>query len=74
MPTDDSVRLDYGKVVPPFREQAGDESPKSPVRGLQTRSFGVPLENFELVAESNVLQGKLSAGLETGDDCAGDDF
>ncbi len=64
MPADDGVGLDEGQVTPPFGEIPGEESPKCPVCGPESRPLGVSLQNLELMSKGDVLQGELLAGFE----------
>jgi len=45
----------------PIRENSGENGPKGPIRWPESWPLGVSLEDFELMAESDVLKGELPA-------------
>ena len=55
MPSDDSIRLDDDEMVTPIREPAADQNPESTVRVANPGSRLAPLENDELLAQTQVL-------------------
>ena len=55
MPSDDSIRLDDDEMVTPFREPAAGQNPESTVRVANPGSRLAPLENDELLAQTQVL-------------------
>lgn len=56
VPSEDGVRLHDDQELPPPRPQARDGDPEEPVERAQLRSRRSPLQNGELVAESEVLE------------------
>ena len=57
MPPDNGLGLDNGQPISPVGPDSGQDDPKGPVSVRQAGSFRVPLEDIELMAECEVLQG-----------------
>ena len=71
MPSDDSIRLDDDEMVTPIREPAADQSPESTVRVANLRSRLAPLQNDELLAQTQVLSHQTRLGFDGGGEAAG---
>ena len=57
VPSDDGLGLDEGQRLSPVGPDSGQNDPQGSVSVRQAGSFRVPLEDIELMAECEVLQG-----------------
>ena len=71
MPSDDSIRLDDDEMVTPIREPAADQNPESTVRVANPGSRLAPLENDELLAQTQILNHQTRLGFDGGSEAAG---
>ena len=62
MLSDDSIRLDDDEMVTPIREPAADQNPESPVRVANPGSRLAPLQNDELLAQTQILSDQTRLG------------
>lgn len=65
MPADDGIRLDDNQMPSPVTTDPGQDDSQSPIRGPQPRSSGRSLQDFDLVAQGEVLEGQLLTGAQT---------
>ena len=66
VPSDDRIRLDDDEMVTPVREPAADQNPESTVRVANPESRLAPLENDELLAQTQILSHQTRLGFEGG--------
>ena len=71
MPSDDSIRLDDDEMVTPIREPAADQNPESTVRVANLRSHLAPLQNDELLAQTQIFSHQTRLGFDGGGEAAG---
>jgi hypothetical protein len=62
VPADDSVWLDDGQVTAPIRENVRQYSPLGSIRRPKPGPLGVSLQDLELMAKGDVLEGELAMG------------
>ena len=74
MPADDGLGLDDGQVVDPVTQESRYPDPKCTFSGPARRPPGSALQNFDLVAQGEVLEGELQPGAEAGGDRKKDDL
>lgn len=66
MPANDGVWLDDGNVLTPVGPEAGEGGPEEAVCGGELRTGPVPGEDLDLMSESDVLEGEISAVSDRG--------
>ena len=62
MPTDDRFRLDNHEDFGPAGPKAAERGPEEPVTGVQRWTRSLALEDGDLLAESQNLQGSIGSG------------
>jgi len=63
VPPNDGVRLDHDQPTSPVGPNSRQDDPQGSISIRQAGSFGIPLEDIELMTECEVLQDQCTVGL-----------
>jgi hypothetical protein len=64
VPSNDGIGLDDGQRRSPVGPESGEDDPKGSISIRQAGPLRIPLENMELMAKREVLEGQCAMGLQ----------